>query len=182
MSPQPSPFGTSASSAPPPTRPARRSGPSETSTAAAYEALDSTHRAAQLMLQAFAGLLAHLDDQGLDPRAEQAAAEVLAFFDGPAAHHHRDEEALVFPGLLAGGDAMLVQHVQSLQQDHGWIEEDWRLLKPQLEAIVAGYNWYDLAMLREAVPVFAALYQDHIALEEQVVYPAAKALRGHAGD
>ena len=75
-----------------------------------------------------------------------------------------------------------MQHVERLQQDHGWIEEDWRVLKPQIEAIVAGYNWYDLAMLREAVPIFTALYQEHIALEEQVVYPAARRLRGAAGD
>jgi hemerythrin-like domain-containing protein len=159
-------------------RPARPRNPD----AAAYEALDHTHRAAQVMLQAFARLLAHLDEQGLDLEAEQAATEVLAFFDGPAAQHHRDEERLVFPGLLSGGDAELVQHVERLQQDHGWIEEDWRVLRPQLEAIAAGYNWHDLAMLREAVPVFTALYQEHIALEEQVVYPAARRLRGAVGD
>ncbi len=179
MSLQTRPYGPPAI---PPEARERSAALADASVVAAYEALDDTHRAAQRMLQAFERLLAHLDEQGLDMDAEQAAGDVLAFFDGPATHHHRDEETLVFPSLLAGGDAALVQHVQRLKQDHGWIEEDWRVLKPQLEAVVAGYNWYDLDMLREAVPVFAALYQDHIALEEQVVYPAARALRGLADD
>lgn len=142
-----------------------------------YAALDATHRAAQQMLVAFERLLEHLDEHGIDVQAEQAATEILAFFDGPAAQHHRDEETLVFPDLLASGDATLVSHVLRLQQDHGWIEEDWLALRPQIEAVATGYNWYDLDMLRQALPLYAALYQEHIALEEQVVYPAAKALR-----
>ena len=40
-----------------------------------------------------------------------------------------------------------------------------------------GYNWYDLAMLRLALPVFTALYKEHIALEESMVYPEARRRR-----
>ncbi|MBA4177099.1 MAG: hemerythrin, partial [Leptothrix sp. (in: Bacteria)] len=87
---------------------------------------------------------------------------------------HEDEEKHVFPGLLADGDADLVKHVHRLMQDHGWLEEDWRELSPQIEAIADGYNWYDIAMLSSALPVFTALYVDHIALEESIVYPEAK--------
>ena len=55
-----------------------------------------------------------------------------------------------------------------------------------MEAIAGGYNWYDLPMLRLALPVFSALYHDHIALEESIVYPEAKRqlealLMGEAG-
>lgn len=144
---------------------------------AGYEALDQTHRAAQQMLAAFEQLLAHLDERGIDVEAEQAASTILAFLDGPARQHHRDEEAWVFPDLLAQGNPALAAHVRRLQQDHGWIEEDWLALRPQIEAVATGYNWYDLDTLRQALPLFAALYQQHIALEEQVVYPAAKALQ-----
>ncbi len=80
----------------------------------------------------------------------------------------------MFPGLLASADEELRRSVVRLQQDHGWLEEDWLELAPQLEAVAQGYNWYDLDMLRHALPVFAALYHDHIALEESMVYPAAK--------
>jgi hemerythrin-like domain-containing protein len=142
-----------------------------------YAALDQTHRQALEMLEAFVRLLQHLDDNGLDAAAQTAAREIMGFFSGPGQDHHAAEEALVFPHLLAAGDASLVQHVRRLQQDHGWIDEDWRLLAPQVEAIATGYNWVDLPMLQHALPVFTALYHEHIALEETVVYPAAQALR-----
>jgi hemerythrin-like domain-containing protein len=140
----------------------------------AFESLDRTHRAAMEMLEAFDRLLAHLDDQGLDETAQASAREILAFFGGPGRTHHAEEEQHVFPGLLASSDTVLIQHVRRLQQDHGWIEEDWRELAPQIEAIANGYNWYDLPMLRLALPVFTALHRDHIALEEAIVYPAAR--------
>jgi hemerythrin-like domain-containing protein len=80
----------------------------------------------------------------------------------------------VFPSLLSSGDGALVQHVHRLQQDHGWLEEDWLELQPQLRAVVEGYNGYDLDFLRAAVPVFTELYRDHIALEENIVYPESR--------
>ncbi len=139
-----------------------------------FEKLDQAHRAALQMLDAFDRLISHLDDNGLDETAQASAREILAFFDGPGRDHHAQEESQVFPGLLKATDLELVQQVRRLQQDHGWLEEDWRELSPQIEAIAKGYNWYDLAMLRHALPVFTALYHEHIALEETVVYPAAR--------
>jgi hemerythrin-like domain-containing protein len=140
----------------------------------AFETLDRAHLAAMGMLKAFERLLVQLDDTGLDDAARASAAEIMAFFNGPGRDHHAQEEQQVFPGLLAAGDATLVQHVHRLQQDHGWIEEDWRELAPQIEAIAKGYNWYDMPMLRGALPIFTALYHEHIALEESLIYPAAK--------
>jgi hemerythrin-like domain-containing protein len=67
--------------------------------------------------------------------------------------------------------------VRRLQQDHGWLEEDWLELQPQLRAVVEGYAWYDLEFLRAAVPVFTELYRDHIALEENIVYPESRRLK-----
>ncbi|MDP2005491.1 MAG: hemerythrin domain-containing protein, partial [Rubrivivax sp.] len=125
----------------------------------------------------FHRLLAQLESTGLDEEARRSAREILAFFNGPGRHHHEDEEKHVFPGLLAQGEPDLVKHVQRLMQDHGWLEEDWRELAPQIEAIADGYNWYDMGMLTAALPVFTALYLDHIALEESLVYPEAKKLR-----
>jgi hemerythrin-like domain-containing protein len=139
-----------------------------------FEALDRTHHQVLEVLKQFDRLLDHVDDNGADDVARASAAEIVAFFAGHARQHHADEETQVFPPLLASGDAELVQHVQRLQQDHGWLEEDWRELSPQIEAIAKGYNWYDLVMLRHALPVFTALYEEHIALEESLIYPAAK--------
>jgi hemerythrin-like domain-containing protein len=145
-----------------------------------FQALDQAHRAALEMLEHLAFLVQRLVDLGMDDEVRHQASEVLAYFDGPGLEHHAQEESRVFPTLLASGDAALVQHVHRLQQDHSWIEEDWRELAPQVQAIAAGYDWYDLAMLQAAVPVFAELLREHIALEECVVYPAAQNLLRHA--
>jgi hemerythrin-like domain-containing protein len=156
-----------------PSRPARSARPTKPSQPG-FESLDEAHRAALRMLENFKVLLAQLDGGGLDDAAQQSAQGIMAFFNGPGRDHHAQEEQFVFPGLLASGDPVLAGHVRRLVQDHGWIEEDWRELSPQVEAIAAGYNWYDMGMLTAALPVFTALYQDHIALEETVVYPAAR--------
>ena len=142
-----------------------------------FESLDRTHRLALQMLRALEKLLTHLDERGIDDVARTSARAIMAFFTGPAREHHADEEKVVFPDLLDSGDAELVQHVRRLQQDHGWLEEDWLELAPQIEAIAKGYAWYDLEMLRHSLPVFAALYLEHIALEESVVYPEARRRR-----
>jgi hemerythrin-like domain-containing protein len=138
------------------------------------EALDQTHREMLQMLDQLDALLAHLDDQGPDARARELAGRILQFFNDNARAHHAAEEAHVFPRLLAGPDEALAAQVRRLQQDHGWLEEDWLLLAPQLEALATGYSWYDLDMLKQALPVFRSLLQEHIALEESMVYPAAR--------
>jgi hemerythrin-like domain-containing protein len=144
---------------------------------AVFESLDATHREAMKMLQSLQRLLAHVNESGADGAARESAREIMAFFSGPAMQHHAEEESLVFPDLLDGSDAELVQHVQRLQQDHGWLEQDWLELCAPIEAIANGYSWYDLEMLRNAVPVFVSLYHEHIVLEDTVVYPAAKRRR-----
>jgi hemerythrin-like domain-containing protein len=138
------------------------------------QSLDQTHREMLVMLGTFDTLLAHVGEHGPDSQARQQAALILDFFNRHARAHHEAEERVVFPPLLAGADEALATHVRRLQQDHGWLEEDWLLLAPQMESIASGYNWYDLELLRQALPVFRALYEDHIALEESLIYPAAR--------
>jgi hemerythrin-like domain-containing protein len=147
-----------------------------------FASLDAAHQAALGMIDALDRLLVRLENQGLDADARAAAQQVLDFFNGPGHHHHAEEESRVFPELLASGDAELIHHVGRLREDHGWIEEDWLLLAPQIEAIAQGYSWFDLSMLRLALPVFADLHREHIALEETVVYPAARAWRAKQAD
>lgn len=139
-----------------------------------FDALDRTHRRVLEVLGQFERLIAHVDDNGADEVARASAAEIFDFFENHAREHHAEEERHVFPHLLATEEAALVQAVKRLQQDHGWLEEDWLELAPQIEAISKGYNWYDLAMLRLALPVFTALYHEHIGLEESLIYPEAK--------
>ena len=153
------------------TRPARAAAP----LMPLFETLDQTHRQMLQTLDELLQLLESLEAQGVDDRARTRAGAICRFFDDTARAHHQAEEQFVFPSLLASGDAELVQHVQRLQQDHGWLEEDWRELSPQLQAVADGQSWYDPDVLRSAIPIFAELYREHIALEEAIVYPASRA-------
>lgn len=139
-----------------------------------FEALDKTHLEVMKALQRMSLLVAQIEAQGVDDSARALATQICQFFDETARPHHAAEEQFVFPRLLTSRDAVLVQHVQRLQQDHGWLEEDWLELRPQLQAIAEGYNWFDPDFLRAAIPVFTDLYRDHIALEENIVYPASR--------
>jgi hemerythrin-like domain-containing protein len=140
----------------------------------AMEALDQTHAQMLVVLDNLARLMDHLERDGVDTAARDSARTICAFFNDHARQHHADEERQIFPKLLESGDAELVQHVQRLQQDHGWLEEDWIELSPQLQAVSEGYSWYDLDTLRAAVGIFADLYHDHIGLEESLIYPQAR--------
>jgi hemerythrin-like domain-containing protein len=138
------------------------------------ESLDATHREILAMLTQLDRLMSHLASAGCDSVAQANASAICRFFSTTARQHHEDEEQLVFPQLLARDDAELVQQVQRLQQDHGWLEEDWLELAPSLQAIAQGQNLYDVESLREGVNVFANLYHEHIALEDTLIYPAAR--------
>jgi hemerythrin-like domain-containing protein len=139
-------------------------------------ALDLTHRQALVQLERLHELLNRIEARGADAETLTQSQAIAAFFGGEARKHHEDEEEQVFPMLLAQGDAALVQQVQRLQQDHGWLEEDWMELGPQLAALAAGYTGYDIELLRQGFMVYADLYLEHISLEEGVVFPAARQL------
>lgn len=142
------------------------------------DSLDATHREILGALSQLEQLVQHLTTHGSDAVAQQSAAAVCRFFATTARQHHLDEERQVFPPLLARADTELVQQIQRLQQDHGWLEEDWIELSPLLQAVAEGQNVYEVDTLREGVNVFANLYHEHIALEDSLVYPAARRQAG----
>lgn len=140
-----------------------------------FEALDECHRRIMANLADLTDLARHIEAKGVDAAAQQQAGAIEAFFSSTSREHHAVEEKSVFPPLLAIGDPALAAAVHTLQQDHGWIEENWIELSPQLSAIASGNNWPDPAEFLHCVQVFVELCTDHIALEETVVYPESRA-------
>ena len=153
---------------------ARRAAPAAARPDTPFEALDACHREVLRALDAMADLIRHVDDRGVDEHARRVAHDIHLFFSTTAVNHHLDEERHVFPRLLASADAELVQVTQRLQQDHGWLDEDWMELAPQLDSMARGYTWHDLDVLRHGLDVFRALYLDHVRLEESLIYPEAR--------
>jgi hemerythrin-like domain-containing protein len=140
----------------------------------ALDALDAEHRQVMTTLAELAQVIELLGSEGVTSKTREAASHVCRFFSTHARAHHAAEERLIFPSLLKNSDATLVQHVMRLQQDHGWLEEDWLEIEPQLQAVANGYSWYDIDTLRAALPIFEQLYRDHIALEDSLIYPEAR--------
>ena len=146
-----------------------------------FDVLDVCHRQTVFTLGKLAALVSRLQAHGPDAQARELAAEILHHFSVTAREHHADEERHVFPQLLTSSDPEIVQAVLRLQQDHGWLEEDWMVLSAPIDAIASGHAGFDLDALREGAAVFTALSHDHIALEESIAYPQARA-RLPAGD
>jgi hemerythrin-like domain-containing protein len=140
-----------------------------------FDVLDACHRQTLLTLDRLNDLVERLAQGGADAQARATATEIVRFFSTTARQHHEDEERHVFPKLATSSDADVVQAVLRLSQDHNWLEEDWMEISPQIDAVACGLSWYDLDVLRQGVEVFTALSRDHIALEESLIYPQARA-------
>lgn len=138
--------------------------------------LQQTHHDLLLAVDELQRLLRDIAEEGVTADRRAIAHSLVQFIDEHGRPHHAEEERRVFPDLLILGDVDLVQHVLRLQQDHGWLEQDWLELRPQLDAIAHGIGGVDIEALRAATAVFADLYREHIALEETVVYPEARRL------
>ena len=142
--------------------------------AADFEALDACHLQIQQQLCNLADLVDEVSLHGLTPAVQAQARAIERFFSSTSRKHHQEEETQVFPELLASDDADMVAAVQHLSQDHFWIEENWLLLGPQLRALGTGIGWPDEVEFLQQAQVFLDLCNDHIALEESLIYPESK--------
>ena len=143
-----------------------------------FSVLDDCHRMTLATLGRLDGLVAQLERGDLDATTRTTAADIVHHFSTTMRQHHHDEERHVFPALAASADGVVVQAVLRLQLDHDWLEEDWMEISGALDAVACGQSWYDVDVLREGVAIFAALLRDHIALEETILYPQARARLG----
>lgn len=146
-----------------------------------FEMLEACHQRVERSLKLLQRLLRYLHDKGHDESARSAARDVLRYFDVAAPLHHQDEELHVFPPLLAGADLSVRMVVQKLMQDHQHMETAWqqaRLVLCRVADTPVG-AWVPLqpAQVR-LLQHFAGLYDQHIADEEGLVYPAARRTLG----
>ena len=141
----------------------------------AFDPLDLCHRHTALALGRLTALVTILLRGDPDLQAAELARSVLAHFNVEMREHHRAEEQHVFPALATGADGAIADALARLCQDHAWIEQDWVELEPHLDAIANGQSWYDLDVLREGADIFTGLCHAHIALEESLIYPQARA-------
>ena len=145
---------------------------------APFDMLTACHERVHRMLRLLDRLQAHLAEKGWDSQAADAARDVMRYFDQAAPLHHEDEELHVFPPLLAQGDERVCAVVRRLQADHETMGQAW----PRARALLLGvaqapaheaWPGWDADAL-QTLADFRGRYDEHIRLEEELVYPAAQ--------
>jgi len=108
----------------------------------AVHLLEASHERFSTGLDTLGKLVLWVGEHGADAPARQAAAEVLRRFRGEAVRHYRDEEAYVFPRLLARASEaerpVVTALVDVLVTDHRRLRTAWDGLVERLEAVAAG--------------------------------------------
>ncbi len=132
--------------------------------------LSACHRRIERQLGILALLQRHLPEHGCDADARAAARGILRYFDTAAVNHHADEEASIFPRLLAT-EASAAGLVADLDADHRLLAAHWRRTRPLLAAIAAGAR---ANLAPRAVAELRRAYDAHIAREESELIPLAR--------
>lgn len=126
-------------------------------------------------------LCVHMPVHGSDAQAQQAASNVMRYFDSAGRHHHEDEEQDIFPRMAASATGQNAERVAlligQLKREHAEMTRSWLDLRDALEKIAHG----GIEPLDElAVNQFCAMYGAHIALEQANLIPLAELLLDEA--
>ncbi len=137
--------------------------------------LEACHGRIEAQLETLEKLVAHLQTQGGDAEARDAARFVMRYFDTSGVDHHRDEDEDLFPLLrrlaceLERAEISAV--INELEGDHRTMELQWSRLRERLARIAEGKG-ADLASTD--IAGFAWLYRRHIERESAAVLPFAR--------
>ena len=139
------------------------------------EMLEACHERIAAQCATLEKLVAHLPLHGPDTQAQQAAKNVMRYFNVAGPHHHADEEQDLFPMLIEIGERLhspVRERIASLLDEHRSLEAAWT----QLCAVLADIAEGKPALLEEAlVAAFVGAYRSHIAQEEREILPFARA-------
>jgi hemerythrin-like domain-containing protein len=139
------------------------------------EMLAACHERIEAQLCTLEKLIEHLAANGCDPAAQDAASQVMRYFDTAGVEHHRDEDEDIFPllrSLAAERDRPEVSAIiNGLEEDHATMEAQWSRLRARLDALAAGR---EARLDAEDVGRFAWLYRRHMEKEAALVLPFAR--------
>ncbi|MGZ9080052.1 MAG: hemerythrin domain-containing protein [Burkholderiales bacterium] len=138
------------------------------------EMLAACHERIEDRIETLERLVAHLPEHGCDEQAQQAARNVMRYFDTAGEHHHQDEERDLFPALARlAEDSDATALVARLLNEHAKMRALWQRLRSELEPIAQGTR---ATLDADLVKEFGLSYRGHIALEESQLLPLAARL------
>ena len=119
----------------------------------------------------------YLPEHGADAEAQQAASNVMRYFDSAGRHHREDEEQDLFPAMLraAKGEASerAALLIAQAGREHNAMEAAWLVLRDALERIAhGGDTLLDIADVHR----FCTVYRAHMAMEEAHLFPLARSI------
>ena len=139
-----------------------------------FEMLHACHERVHRMLGLLLRLMDHLRSQGLDPQAQDAARDVMRYFDRAGPAHHEDEERHILPLLRQTRDPEALDWAERLHRDHLDMERLWAQVRTDLQAVLNSTPPAPDIQIRWKA--FEAVYRTHIELEESLAYPKAQGL------
>ena len=143
---------------------------------APLELLHACHGRIEAQCATLLKLPGYIQSHGVDAQVQQAATAIMRYFSTAGLHHHEDEEQDLFPLVrehaAASANGRVLALLDNLLAQHRDMEAAWNVLQPWLEGLSRG----ELSELDASrITAFAALYQAHIAHEEQGLLPYCRA-------
>jgi hemerythrin-like domain-containing protein len=142
-----------------------------------FELLAACHERVRRSLDLLQRLIAHARRNGGDEQAAGAARDVLRYFGIAAPLHHEDEERHLLPLLRESGEPALLQAAERMAADHAEFAVQWSSLAAMLQQLAQGHE-PDLDALQAVADAFCRLHDSHLALEDELAFPAAAARAG----
>jgi hemerythrin-like domain-containing protein len=142
--------------------------------------LSDCHRRIEMFMQVLEGVAKTMDSPpGEETR--QSLAKALAYFREAAPKHTADEEQSLFPRLRTLQSPQLASafaKLEELEADHRWSEP----LHLGIERLGQEYlskgrlSEAQIAQFRDAVSKLSRMYLRHIAVEDNILFPAAESV------
>jgi len=107
----------------------------------------------------------HMAEHGCDDEARQATRRIHTYFSTAGRDHHEDEEEDIFP-RVDNSSTEVAEVIDGLRQQHRRMDTLWNTLEPLL-AKPDGIE--DIDGLRALAEEFAALYREHIGIENEFI-------------
>jgi hemerythrin-like domain-containing protein len=115
----------------------------------------------------------------LDPELEEALGKALTYFREAAPRHTADEEQSLFPRLRHLNDPLvssMESTLQCLEQEHAHADAAQKQIDDLAGRWLDGGSLtkFERGKLRSSIKELSAHYEQHMAVEEQIVFTLAK--------
>ncbi|MDE3137816.1 MAG: hemerythrin domain-containing protein [Acidobacteriota bacterium] len=139
--------------------------------------LSDCHRRIEMFMGVLEAVAKDID-RPLTPESKRAVEAALRYFRESAPKHNADEEESLFPRMRNMGGTVIhpaLARIEELEKQHRWAatlhEEVERI--GQICLSVTRPSQKEVESFRGAVAELAAMYREHIRVEEDEVFPVA---------